>query len=64
MIPANVVGNTATINVCPSSTTTYTAEVTYTTCTATTFTVTASTTVTVSGAKVWNGVTSTDWNTA
>lgn len=59
-----VVGTTDTINVCPSATTTYTAEVTYTLCSGATLKVTDQTTVTVSGSKVWNGSVSTNWNVA
>jgi hypothetical protein len=59
-----VVGTTDVINVCPASTTTYTAEVTYTLCSGSTVKVTDQTTVTVSGNKVWNGSVNTDWNTA
>lgn len=59
-----VVGTTDVINVCPSTTTTYTAEVTYTLCSGSTVKVTDQTTVTVSGNKVWNGSINTDWNTA
>ncbi|MFC4817730.1 fibronectin type III domain-containing protein [Flavobacterium sp. GCM10023249] len=59
-----VVGTTDVINVCPSTTTTYTAEVTYSMCNGSTVKVTDQTTVTVSGNKVWNGSVNTDWNTA
>jgi len=59
-----IVGTTDTINVCPASTTTYTAEVTYTLCNGTTVKKTDQTTVTVTGSKVWNGSVSTDWNVA
>ncbi|WP_333599763.1 T9SS sorting signal type C domain-containing protein [Flavobacterium sp.] len=59
-----VVGTTDTINVCPASTTTYTAEVTYTLCNGTTLKETDQTTVTVTGSKVWNGSVDTDWNKA
>lgn len=57
-----VVGTTPVLNVCPSSTTTYTAEITYTLCDGTTLTETDETTVTVNGAKVWNGTVNNDWN--
>ena len=55
---------TPTINVCPSSTTTYTAEITYTLCDGRTIKETDETTVTINGAKVWNGSVNTDWNVA
>ena len=57
-----VLGTTDTINVCPTSTTTYTAEVTYTLCNGTTLKETDETTVTINGSKVWDGSTDTDWN--
>ncbi len=57
-----VVGTTNVVNVCPSSTTTYTAEVTYTLCSGNTFVKTDSTIVTVSNNKTWNGTTDNDWN--
>ena len=56
-----VVGTTDVINVCPTNTTTYTAEVTYTLCDGSTITETDETTVTVSGSKVWQGSISTNW---
>ncbi len=59
-----VVGTTDTINVCPPTTTIYTAEVTYTLCGGATLKVTDQTTVTVTGSKVWNGSIDTDWNKA
>ena len=59
-----IVGTTDVVNVCPATTTTYTAEVTYTLCSGSTVKVTDQTTVTVSGNKVWNGSVNTDWNTA
>jgi len=59
-----VVGTTQTINVCPTTTTTYTAEVSYTLCTGGTLKETDQTTVTVNNSKTWNGSVSTDWNTA
>ncbi|WP_329805754.1 T9SS sorting signal type C domain-containing protein [Flavobacterium facile] len=59
-----VVGTTQTINVCPTSTTTYTAEITYTLCDGRTIKETDQTTVTINGAKVWNGSVSTNWNIA
>lgn len=59
-----VVGTTDVINVCPTATTTYTAEVSYSLCNGTTLVETDETTVNVSGNKTWNGSVSTDWNTA
>ncbi|MGX7666982.1 GEVED domain-containing protein [Flavobacterium pedocola] len=59
-----VLGTTATLNVCPTATTTYTAEVTYTLCNGTTLKETDQTTVTVSAAKTWNGSVDTDWSKA
>ena len=59
-----IVGTTPTINVCPSATTTYTAEITYTLCDGRTITETDETIVTVNGAKVWNGSVNTDWDVA
>ncbi|MGL2967297.1 fibronectin type III domain-containing protein [Flavobacterium sp. XGLA_31] len=59
-----VVGTSATVNVCPTATTVYTAEVTYTLCNGTTLKKTDQTTVTVTGSKVWNGSVDTDWNKA
>ncbi|HSD14856.1 MAG TPA: GEVED domain-containing protein [Flavobacterium sp.] len=56
-----VVGTTNTINVCPTATTTYTAEVTYTLCNGSTLKETETTTVTISGNKVWNGSIDSDW---
>jgi len=58
-----VVGTTDVINVCPTATTTYTAEVTYALCNGTTLIETDETTVSVSGNKTWNGSVSSDWNT-
>jgi hypothetical protein len=57
-----VLGTTDTLNVCPASTTTYTAEVTYTLCNGYTVKETDETTVTINGSKVWNGSTDNDWN--
>lgn len=51
-----------TLNVCPFTTTTYTAEVTYTLCNGTTIKLIDETTVTVTNGKVWNGSVDTDWN--
>jgi hypothetical protein len=59
-----VVGTTQTVNVCPTVTTTYTAEVSYALCTGGTLKTTDQTVVTVSNSKTWNGSVSTDWNTA
>ena len=49
---------------CPTSTTTYTAEITYTLCDGRTIVETDETTVTINGAKVWDGSVSTNWNVA
>lgn len=57
-----IVGTNPILSVCPTSTTTYTAEITYTLCDGSTITELDETTVTVNGAKVWNGSVSTDWN--
>ncbi len=59
-----IVGTTPTINVCPTATTVYTAEITYTLCNGTTLKVNDQTTVTVSANKTWNGTSGTNWNTA
>ncbi|MQP25539.1 hypothetical protein GFJ94_10730 [Flavobacterium sp. LMO8] len=59
-----VVGSTPTINVCPTSTTTYTAEITYTLCDGSTIVETDETTVTINGSKVWDGSVNTNWNNA
>lgn len=59
-----VVGTTPTLSICPTSTTVYTAEITYTLCDGRTIVETDQTTVTVNGAKVWNGSVSTNWNIA
>ena len=59
-----VVGNTPVLNVCPTATTTYTAEITYTLCDGRTITEIDQTIVTVNGAKVWNGSVNTDWDVA
>ena len=63
-VTGTVVGTTPTINVCPTATTTYTAEVTYTLCNGATLKETDQTTVTVTANKTWNGSAGTDWNTA
>ena len=57
-----VVGTTDILHVCPTATTTYTAEVTYSLCNGTTIKKTNQTVVTVINGKVWNGSVSTDWN--
>ena len=59
-----VIGTTPTLQVCPTSTTTYTAEITYTLCDGRTIVETDETTVTINGAKVWDGSVSTNWNVA
>ena len=59
-----VLGTNDILNVCPTATTTYTAEITYTLCDGRTIKETDTTTVTVNGAKVWNGSVNTDWNVA
>ena len=59
-----VVGNTATVSVCPAATTVYTAELTYTLCNGLAYSNTAQTTVTVNTDKTWNGTGGTNWNTA
>ncbi len=57
-----VIGTTDVINVCPTSTTTYTAEITYTLCNGTTLIETEETTVKINGSKVWDGSVDTNWN--
>lgn len=59
-----VVGTTPNITVCPTSTTVYTAEITYTLCDGRTIKEVDQTTVTINGSKVWNGSVSTNWNVA
>ncbi|MEW5675007.1 T9SS sorting signal type C domain-containing protein [Flavobacterium enshiense] len=59
-----VIGTTPTITVCPSATTVYTAEITYTLCNGTTVKENDQTTVTVNANKIWNGSAGTNWNTA
>ncbi|WP_395056594.1 GEVED domain-containing protein [Flavobacterium sp.] len=59
-----VVGNAATVSVCPAATTVYTAELTYTLCNGLVYSNTAQTTVTVNTDKTWNGSADTNWNTA
>ncbi len=63
-ITGSVAGTTDVISVCPTTTTTYTAEITYTLCDGRTITEIDETTVTVNKEKTWNGSSSTDWNTA
>ena len=58
----NLLGNTNTINVCPSATTTYTAEVTYALCNGTNLKLSDNVVVTVDGGKVWDGSTNSNWN--
>jgi hypothetical protein len=52
----------SSVTVCPTVSTSYTAEVTYPLCTGD-FKVTDQVAVTVNGNKIWNGNTSNDWNT-
>ncbi|WP_256371351.1 GEVED domain-containing protein, partial [Flavobacterium sp. H122] len=59
-----VVGTGDTVNICPTATTVYTAEVSYQLCNGTILKETDQTTVTVTGSKEWNGNTNTDWNTS
>ncbi len=59
-----VVGTSSNVTVCPTATTKYTAEVTYTFCNGTTAIYTDETTVTVSTGKKWTGTVDTDWNNA
>jgi hypothetical protein len=59
-----VVGTTPVINVCPSATTTYTAEITYTLCNGSTIKESDQTVVTVNSNKTWTGTTNTNWTTA
>jgi phosphodiesterase/alkaline phosphatase D-like protein len=59
-----VVGTTANVSVCPTATTTYTAEVTYSFCNGVTSKLTSETTVSISTGKTWTGAIDTDWNTA
>lgn len=63
-VSGTVVGTTDVISVCPTNTTIYTAEITYTLCDGRTITELDETTVTVNKDKTWNGSTSTDWNVA
>jgi len=57
-----VIGTTDTISVCPTTTTTYTAQVTYTLCNGTVLNETDQTTVTVTVDKIWNGSVDTNWD--
>jgi hypothetical protein len=57
-----MIGNTDVINVCPTATTTYTAQVTYTLCNGNTIVENDETVVTVIGDKTWNGSIDSDWN--
>ncbi|MEO8516999.1 MAG: hypothetical protein ABI426_09645 [Flavobacterium sp.] len=59
-----VLGTAANLNVCPATTTTYTAEVTYTLCNGTTLKELDETTVTIVPSKVWNGSVNTAWSNA
>jgi hypothetical protein len=52
------------INVCPTVTTTYTAQVTYQLCGGATLTEVDETTVTIGETKVWDGSTNNNWNNA
>lgn len=57
-----VVGTSSTVTVCPTATTTYTAEVTYSFCNGATSTYTDETVVTISSGKTWTGAVDTDWS--
>lgn len=59
-----IIGTTDTITVCPTSTTTYTAQVTYTLCNGTVLQETDQTTVNVTIDKIWNGSVNTNWDIA
>lgn len=59
-----VIGTSTILSVCPSATTTYTSEVTYTLCNGTTFRETDTVTVAISASKTWNGSVDTNWNVA
>jgi hypothetical protein len=59
-----VAGTGNTLHICPSATTSYTAEVTYTLCNGAKVKKSGTTTVTVAGSKTWNGSVSTNWDTA
>lgn len=58
------IGTTNSINVCPTVTTTYTAEVTYALCNGTNLKYTDNVVVNIDGNKIWNGGTNTNWNEA
>ncbi len=55
-------GTTNSINVCPTVTTTYTAEVTYELCNGTNLKFIDNVVVNITGNKIWNGGTNTNWN--
>ena len=55
-------GTTNSINVCPTVTTTYTAEVTYALCNGTNLKFTDNVVVNITGNKIWNGGTNSNWN--
>ncbi len=57
-----VVGTSNILHVCPTATTTYTAEVTYSLCNGTTIKETDETIVTVANGKNWDGSVSDNWN--
>ncbi|CAM4078898.1 MULTISPECIES: hypothetical protein [Flavobacterium] len=59
-----IIGTTDQVNVCPSSTTTYTAEVTYQLCGGAVLKELSETTVTIQDSKVWNGSIDTNWTNA
>jgi hypothetical protein len=59
-----VIATTNVINVCPTASTTYTAEVNYSFCNGTTLQQTHVTNVTVLSSKTWNGSVNTNWNVA
>ena len=58
----SMLGTTDVIEVCPTVTTTYTAQVTYTLCNGNTIVENDETIVTIIGDKTWNGSVDTDWN--
>ena len=55
-------GTANTLNVCPTVTTMYTAEVTYALCSGTNLQYTDNVVVTVDGNKIWDGSTDNSWN--
>ncbi len=57
-----VIATTDVVNVCPTATTTYTAEISYRLCNGTTLVETDETTVTIGGSKTWNGTVDADWS--